>query len=135
MGAVIFAPRVWTSFSCSFSSRRRQCTGAGGVLFTSCPIASVTRRQTAAPALSPFAGKLRRPYRTLRLSLIAVVLKHQVGGAPDVDLRDHARRLSNEPLFTVNAPVVGGGSAPCDDFQIAQRTPHRLCRAVARGGS
>jgi hypothetical protein len=39
-------------------------------------------------------SKLRRPYRTLRLSLIAVALEHQVGDTPDVDFRDHAQRLS-----------------------------------------
>ena len=39
---------------------------------------------------------LRRPYRTLRLSLIAVALQHQVGQAPYLEFRDHTGRLFNE---------------------------------------
>ena len=42
-----------------------------------------------------------------RLSLVAVAFQHQVGHAPDVDLRDHTRRLSRERLCTVNTPSIG----------------------------
>jgi hypothetical protein len=42
-------------------------------------------------------SKLRRPYRTFRLSLIAVVLEHQVGDAPNVDLRYQSARLMKSP--------------------------------------
>jgi hypothetical protein len=73
------------------------------------------------------------PSRAFRLGVVAIALGHQIGDAPDVDFRDHAGRLSSEPLFMVNPPAVR--FAPRDDFQIAQRPTLRLCRAVAFGGS
>jgi hypothetical protein len=46
--------------------------------------------------------------------LVAVVLEHQVGDAPDVDFRDHASRLSGEPLSTVNPTVWEGWICSAD---------------------
>ena len=42
-------------------------------MFSSCPIASIIRRHTASPALSPASA----------------AFQHQIGDAPDIDLRDH----------------------------------------------
>src|SRR5262249_38759026 len=70
--------------------------------------------------------KLFRAYSTFYVSLIAVAFQHQVGDAPDVDLRDHTGKLSGARLFTVNAPP---------DDQELQRLPFR-CHTVqmARNG-
>jgi hypothetical protein len=54
--------------------------------------ASVKREFHCRAAAVAIRSKLRRPYRTLRLGLIAVALEHQVGDAPDVDFRDHTRQ-------------------------------------------
>jgi hypothetical protein len=60
---------------------------------------------------------LFRPHRTLYVGLITVALEHQVRDAPDVDLGDHAGRLSGERLCTVNAAVWGICFAR-DDFRL-----------------
>ena len=46
------ATRKTTSFVWG-SEPSSQCTGPGGVVFESCPMASIMRRQIAAPAMSP----------------------------------------------------------------------------------
>src|SRR6516165_8125891 len=50
--------------------------------------------------------KLFRPYSTFYVSLVAVALEHQVSDAPDIDLGDHAGRLSAERLGTVNTASI-----------------------------
>ena len=52
-------------------------------------------------------GAIVGPSRAFRLRLVAVALEHQVGDAPDVDLRDHPGRLPREGLYTVNPTVFG----------------------------
>ena len=36
---------------------------------------------------------------------LAIACKHEVGDAPNVDVRDHGGRLSGDPISTVNVPV------------------------------
>ena len=67
-----------------------QWTGAGGVVLSSCPIASMIRRHTASPAQSPASAA--SSYRAFDVGFIAVAIQHQGGDAPDVDLRDHPRK-------------------------------------------
>jgi len=52
-------------------------------------------------------SKLFRPYRTFYVGLIVVAFQHQVGDTPDVDLRDHAGRLSGKGLCMVNPTGIG----------------------------
>ena len=65
MGAVIFAQRV-ASFSSSSSWWRPSVYRPGGVKFTSCLTAPITRRQIASPAQSPtlsLADEISTPFR------------------------------------------------------------------------
>jgi hypothetical protein len=79
-------------FSLGTSTRRHhpcQCSGPGGVVFTSCPIASMTRRHTAAVVIASLR-EFVDPSGAFRHGVVAVMLEHQVGDAPDVDLGYHA---------------------------------------------
>jgi hypothetical protein len=56
------------------------------------PTASLIRRQGAAPLGSPSAAGSSARGAFLK-RLLAVALKHQAGGTPDIDLGHHARKL------------------------------------------
>src|SRR6516162_3534502 len=67
-----------------------QCSGLGGVVFSSCPIASIIRRQIASPAQLPASASSSARIALFYIRLVAVTFQHQVGDAPDVNFRDHA---------------------------------------------
>jgi hypothetical protein len=101
-----------------------------------CPVHELPDRISDAPpdrraVVIALFSKLLGSLDAFHFRLIAIVLEHQIGDAPDVDFRDHVGRLANEPVFTVNTSVCG----PRDDFRLPQRPPRRLCRPVARGAS
>ena len=55
-------------------------------MFLSCPKASITRRQIAAPTVSPFCRKVVGSFGAFHLGLVAVAREHQVGEAWNVNL-------------------------------------------------
>jgi hypothetical protein len=76
-------------------------------VFTSSPIASVIRRQTAAPELSPFAASSCVRIALSTSALISIALEHQLSDTPNVDVRYHARKVLVGPLLAVKAQGRG----------------------------
>ena len=62
-------------------------------MFSSCPIASIIRRQIASPAQLPASASSSARIALFYIRLVAVTFQHQVGDAPDVNFRDHARQV------------------------------------------
>jgi hypothetical protein len=79
-------------------------------VLVSCSIAPLIRRQTAAPASSPLVASSSACLSLWGLSLGSVSLKHEIGDAPDVDLRYHAGQ--DNPACVSNRLTDGDGLRP-----------------------
>ena len=52
------------------------------------------------------------PSRAFYLGKVAVALEHQVSDAPDIDVRDHAKKGTVGPLLAVKAPAKPDPRSP-----------------------
>jgi hypothetical protein len=110
MGRAVLSPCRWAVRP--RVHRPSQFSGPAGVVFTrlsNCISNPPPDRCTGTVA---YLSKLRRPYRALRLSLVATAFQHQGGDAPDGNLWGHSPEcyparvylrliLRREPVDTV----------------------------------
>src|SRR6516162_8035467 len=70
-----------------------QCTGPGGVVFASCPTASVNPAPGHRAVVIAVGRKLVDTRGALLKRLLAIAFEHQVGGSPNIDLSITRRKV------------------------------------------
>ena len=111
-----------------------QCTGPGGVVFASCPTASVNPAPGHRAVVIAVGRKLVDTRGALLKRLLAIAFEHQVGGSPNIDLRYDATkgaRLRSKPVNFVCPPRPL--NLPVGTFEFANESDRFLPRGPQDG--